>query len=139
MKPEGTPSLPRRSPGSRRPREKVARRAIVQPATFIANGTMARLRPDHCRPIREVAPGREGRVDFRRPMKRSSLEREGAPARLFTLDEAHGVVCDIEPLVAEIKSLFSRIRREIAETSEATGIPAGNDRISQHLEARGLA
>jgi len=72
-------------------------------------------------------------------MKRSSLEREGAPARLFTLDEAHGVVCDIEPLVAEIKSLFSRIRREIAETSEATGIPAGNDRISQHLEARGLA
>jgi hypothetical protein len=59
--------------------------------------------------------------------------------RLFTLAEAQTLLPEIEPLVAEMKATFRKIRREISEASRATGIPASNPRLSEHLEERGIA
>ena len=60
-------------------------------------------------------------------------------ARLFTLEEAQTLVHEIEPLVAEIKAAFRKIRREITEASRATGIPPSNPRLSARIEERGVA
>jgi hypothetical protein len=60
-------------------------------------------------------------------------------ARLFTLEEAQRLLPVIEPDVAEMKRLFSQVRREIKNASEETGIPAASDRLAKHLETRGIA
>lgn len=72
-------------------------------------------------------------------MKRIESAREVPYPRLFTIEEAQSVLGEIEPLVAEVKTLFTRIRGEIADASRVTGIPADNDRLSEHLAARGIA
>jgi len=59
--------------------------------------------------------------------------------RLFTLQEAQTLLPEIEPLVAEIKSTFARIRSEITDASSATGISPSSPRLSRHLERRGVA
>ena len=64
---------------------------------------------------------------------------DASPPRLFTIKEAQNLIPEIEPLVAEMKSLFARIRTEVADAASATGIPAGSPRLASHLETRGVA
>ena len=60
-------------------------------------------------------------------------------AKFFTLEEAQGIVAEIEPLVSEMKQTFARIRREIADASRASGIALSSPHLSQQLEERGIA
>jgi len=59
--------------------------------------------------------------------------------KLFTIAEATTVLIEIEPLVAELKATFAKIRREIAAASRASGVSASSPRLSQHIEERGIA
>lgn len=67
------------------------------------------------------------------------IEDSAPYTRLFTLEEAQGLLLEIEPLVGQMKSAFKRIRREIADASKATGLQPSNPRLSEHLEQRGVA
>jgi hypothetical protein len=60
-------------------------------------------------------------------------------AKLFTLEEAQTLLLEIEPLVAEMKTAFEKIRDEITEASSSAGLPASSPRLSKHLEKRGIA
>lgn len=71
--------------------------------------------------------------------KTSRAPGESASPRLFTIEEAQSLITEIEPLVAEMKTLFSKIRGEVADAAAATGIPAGSPRLAEHLETRGVA
>src|SRR5206468_12314594 len=53
--------------------------------------------------------------------------------------EAQSVLPEIEPMVAEMKSLFVEIRKEIASASEETGLEPGDNRFSGELDRRGVA
>jgi len=60
-------------------------------------------------------------------------------ARLFTIEEAQGLLAEIEPLVAEMKTAFEKIRIEISEASSMEGLEPGSQRLSKRLEQRGVA
>lgn len=72
-------------------------------------------------------------------MKRTGVSAALNYPRFFTVEEAENVLPEIEPLVAEVKSLFVKIRQEIAQASTETGISPGDDRFSDQLEKRGVA
>ena len=94
-------------------------------------------------------PAAKGRGSCEEPVcadRLAAMEKKETPTtdrgpapRLFTLEEAHLVLPEIEPLVARMKTIFASIRNEIAEASTATGIPPGSPRLSEHLEIRGVA
>jgi hypothetical protein len=60
-------------------------------------------------------------------------------ARLFTLAEAQTLLPEIEPLVAEMKSAFEKIRSEITQASTTAGLPPNSPKLAKHLEKRGVA
>ena len=60
-------------------------------------------------------------------------------AKLFTLEEAQTLLVEIEPLVAEMKTAFEKIRNEITQASSTAGLPPSSPRLSKHLEKRGIA
>lgn len=72
-------------------------------------------------------------------MKEAETIDSSSSPRLFTLEEARSTLQEIEPLVAEMKTLFTRIRREIADASTVSGVPPGNENLSGHLQSRGIA
>jgi hypothetical protein len=61
------------------------------------------------------------------------------PLRLFTLQEAERLLPEIEPLVAEMRSILALVRAEITEASDEVGVEAADPRLSEHLEKRGVA
>ena len=67
------------------------------------------------------------------------MPKETHFARLFTLEEAQTLLPELEPLVAEMKSAFEKIRAEIEVASDAAGLPANNPLLARHLEERGIA
>ena len=59
--------------------------------------------------------------------------------RLFTIQEASRLLPTIEPLMSEMRKAFAAIRREIEAAAREAELPANDPRLSEHVEARGIA
>jgi len=59
--------------------------------------------------------------------------------RLFTIQEASRVLPTIEPLIEEMTTAFAAIRREIEAAASEAGLPSNDPRLSERVEARGVA
>lgn len=59
--------------------------------------------------------------------------------RLFTLQEAQGLLPEIDPLVGRMKDAFQEIRVEIADAAKETGLAPSSPQLSGHIEKRGIA
>lgn len=59
--------------------------------------------------------------------------------RLFTIEEASRVLPTIEPLMDEMRKAFTAIRSEIEAAAREAGLPPNDPRLSEEVEARGIA
>ena len=59
--------------------------------------------------------------------------------RLFTIQEASRLLPTIEPLMAEMRSVFAAIRKEIEAAAREAGTKTNDPRLSERVEARGIA
>ena len=70
---------------------------------------------------------------------RTQTRDTATATRMFTVEEANGLLPGIRPVVEEMVATFKEIRAEIEETAGKAGLPVGSPDLASHLDERGVA